>query len=723
MSRHNDAALAFAAATADAAVLLASAAAEDEHGRNVRPRLQDADHEDREDESDEDDDRTCHCRYHFDGSFDIPTDRSINRRVAKLCKSKPWGGGAEVILKHVLQEHETRLRAASALGNVAMSRDAELDALIALQPGILQGEAMDFSKLPQPHPPTATDDDRLPRDATRCEMCGERSHAGCLLKTPFPAQLLAIARQMPMPRITFPHALGADIVGDVGLCGLCVYRCLTHEHVQRTQPFDEDEQPDPVLQFDNEHRVPTPETLQELAPPKPTCILRLAVQRGTESRHRQHMRPRAGSPRLFTVVVANDATFADLDQVLRANLRSRDGHCSKFVVRTGRFARHHDGSVSGDHEEDGIGVEGYSPGDNPNDGAIAGYSHWNDTRVHALVRRVGRRIEWQYGMYTRAEWLLTCVSIEEGLVVAPPAAAMNEAEAEAEAEACSICFEDLTAPGEAQVVAMRCGHSYHESCLMSWFDRGRKSCPTCRTTLNGDSGVPANEELPQRRAWREVTQAAAAVTIDPTRQARVWPAGLQSAPAAGSGFDECFPALMCALMNESVLSLGCCAICRPRCPEFCASLDGPWASIEYARKSIDGAFDSMLVKLDRRLARGEDELAAPAEPPPRSAELWPRLAAFAESGVVELSMKPIPEVWNGHRMIESSRESPSEFICSLRRWRPLDSDSEDVSDEDDEHEGDGAELWRSPPVHSASECLLLAERFLWLREPGEVVSK
>ena len=133
-------------------------------------------------------------------------------------------------------------------------------------------------------------------------------------------------------------------------------------------------------------------------------------------------------------------------------------------------------------------------------------------------------------------------------------------------------------------------------------------------------------------------------------------------------------------------------------------------------------FDSMLVKLDRRLAHGEDELAAPAEPPPRSAELWPRLAAFAESGVVELCMKPIPEVWNGHRMIESSRESPSEFICSLRRWRPLDSDSEDVSDEDDEHEGDGAELWRSPPVHSASECLLLAERFLWLREPGEVVA-
>lgn len=45
---------------------------------------------------------------------------------------------------------------------------------------------------------------------------------------------------------------------------------------------------------------------------------------------------------------------------------------------------------------------------------------------------------------------------------------------------CLICQEDLFSAPQA---TERCGHVYHDSCIRTWLDMGRYSCPTCRHEL------------------------------------------------------------------------------------------------------------------------------------------------------------------------------------------------------------------------------------------------
>ncbi|KAG6491501.1 hypothetical protein ZIOFF_046433 [Zingiber officinale] len=49
-----------------------------------------------------------------------------------------------------------------------------------------------------------------------------------------------------------------------------------------------------------------------------------------------------------------------------------------------------------------------------------------------------------------------------------------------EGSSCPICLDDFEAMG--QVLAMPCGHPFHEGCLMEWLKRSN-SCPFCRFSL------------------------------------------------------------------------------------------------------------------------------------------------------------------------------------------------------------------------------------------------
>ena len=47
-------------------------------------------------------------------------------------------------------------------------------------------------------------------------------------------------------------------------------------------------------------------------------------------------------------------------------------------------------------------------------------------------------------------------------------------------EQCAICFNNMT---EETICTTNCNHSYCKQCLDTWFDRGEKSCPICRTNI------------------------------------------------------------------------------------------------------------------------------------------------------------------------------------------------------------------------------------------------
>ena len=51
-------------------------------------------------------------------------------------------------------------------------------------------------------------------------------------------------------------------------------------------------------------------------------------------------------------------------------------------------------------------------------------------------------------------------------------------------EECSVCYESYEAEkgGEKEVATIPCGHAFHKSCILTWFQRSN-SCPLCRAKL------------------------------------------------------------------------------------------------------------------------------------------------------------------------------------------------------------------------------------------------
>lgn len=62
---------------------------------------------------------------------------------------------------------------------------------------------------------------------------------------------------------------------------------------------------------------------------------------------------------------------------------------------------------------------------------------------------------------------------------------------------CCICNEDLkcgTCDPNTSVMKLECGHSFHESCILPWFEAHR-SCPYCRANVKHFTSIPAAVEL------------------------------------------------------------------------------------------------------------------------------------------------------------------------------------------------------------------------------------
>jgi len=56
---------------------------------------------------------------------------------------------------------------------------------------------------------------------------------------------------------------------------------------------------------------------------------------------------------------------------------------------------------------------------------------------------------------------------------------------------CPICLIAITK--ETGVITTSCGHSYHFSCIASWYAKGN-TCPCCRTSPTSTEAMPKEEE-------------------------------------------------------------------------------------------------------------------------------------------------------------------------------------------------------------------------------------
>jgi hypothetical protein len=64
----------------------------------------------------------------------------------------------------------------------------------------------------------------------------------------------------------------------------------------------------------------------------------------------------------------------------------------------------------------------------------------------------------------------TCTKIEN----------MEKCEKDAQ---CSICLDCIDSENTTYGGNLKCGHSFHVSCINMWFEKGKNNCPMCRTAI------------------------------------------------------------------------------------------------------------------------------------------------------------------------------------------------------------------------------------------------
>lgn len=64
---------------------------------------------------------------------------------------------------------------------------------------------------------------------------------------------------------------------------------------------------------------------------------------------------------------------------------------------------------------------------------------------------------------------------------------------------CAVCLEELSS--EHTHALDGCGHTFHSGCLISWFQRGRISCPTCRSDAHQSESAISPMALHARASY------------------------------------------------------------------------------------------------------------------------------------------------------------------------------------------------------------------------------
>lgn len=201
----------------------------------------------------------------------------------------------------------------------------------------------------------------------------------------------------------------------------------------------------------------------------------------------------------FHVKCDANASFLELDALLRRETgRDETATLSIFDLRTGRAY------VDKFREEDGIKINATAN----DDFALFEEPATSRLKVHDVIKREGRRLEWQFDRMKVCWLLLTVVEIREE--------AFQDVE-------CAVCAEPLKVCSSLRP-AEKCRHFFHvNDCLERWDPH----CPLC------DGSTPLHT------VWRSDDRP---------------PCGVAALPEVT--FDSCFPNLRQATLEHGCFGLG-----------------------------------------------------------------------------------------------------------------------------------------------------------------------
>jgi hypothetical protein len=102
---------------------------------------------------------------------------------------------------------------------------------------------------------------------------------------------------------------------------------------------------------------------------------------------------------------------------------------------------------------------------------------------------------------------------------------------------CCICLDTLNNHIITDIEVTQCGHMFHGTCFASWLQRGRNSCPLCRTRISHDR--IASRRVANSFGWQIRTN-----ELPPLpRNAEYYPSGLRIGEMERDRLPDLVPAI------------------------------------------------------------------------------------------------------------------------------------------------------------------------------------
>ncbi len=102
---------------------------------------------------------------------------------------------------------------------------------------------------------------------------------------------------------------------------------------------------------------------------------------------------------------------------------------------------------------------------------------------------------------------------------------------------CCICLDTLNNHIITDIEVTQCGHMFHGTCFASWLQRGRNSCPLCRTRISHDR--IASRRVANSFGWQIRTNALPRLT----RNVEYYPSGLRIGEMERDTLPDLVPAI------------------------------------------------------------------------------------------------------------------------------------------------------------------------------------